>query len=101
MKTQRFKRLITQVLSQRLSLLMILAGTLLLACSNDSDSNRNPIEVPSGVVSSVSNSVTGSSQVSENAVNGDTVGIIAVATEAGGGTISYSLSDDAGGLELV
>ncbi|WP_186289687.1 cadherin-like domain-containing protein [Methylomonas koyamae] len=56
------------------------------------------INLNDNTVSTITDSNSGSNTVNENAVNGTVVGITALATDAdAGATISYSLTDDAGG----
>ena len=50
---------------------------------------RSPTVIPSA------------NQVSENANVGDSVGVTALATDADGDTVTYSLDDDAGGLFTI
>ncbi|WFP52110.1 cadherin domain-containing protein [Methylomonas sp. EFPC3] len=74
-----------------------------LATSSDGSSNSQSFTIAvtnlnDNPVSTVSDSNATANSVAENAANGTVVGITALATDAdSGATISYSLSDDAGG----
>ena len=52
-------------------------------------------------IGAVSDSDASANQVSENANVGDSVGVTALATDADGDTVTYSLDDDAGGLFTI
>ena len=73
--------------------------------SSTADMAINVADVTDGdtdnAVGAVSDSDTAASQVSENANVGDTVGVTALATDADGDTVTYSLDDDAGGLFTI
>ena len=52
-------------------------------------------------VGAVSDSDASANQVSENANVGDSVGVTALATDADGDAVTYSLDDDAGGMFTI
>ena len=70
--------------------------------SSTADMAINVSDVTNGdtdnAVGAVSDSDASANQVSENANVGDSVGVTALATDADGDTVTYSLDDDAGGL---
>ena len=73
--------------------------------SSTADMAINVSDVTNGdtdnAVGAVSDSDASANQVSENAAVGASVGVTALATDADGDTVTYSLDDDAGGLFTI
>ena len=73
--------------------------------SSTADMAINVADVTDGdtdnAIGAVSDSDASANQVSENANVGDSVGVTALATDADGDTVTYSLDDDAGGLFTI
>ena len=73
--------------------------------SSTADMAINVADVTSGdtdnAVGAISDSDTSANQVSENANVGDSVGVTALATDADGDAVTYSLDDDAGGMFTI
>ena len=73
--------------------------------SSTGDMTVNVADVTSGdtdnAVGGVSDSDASANQVSENANVGDSVGVTALATDADGDAVTYSLDDDAGGMFTI
>ena len=73
--------------------------------SSTADMAINVSDVTSGdtdnAVGAVSDSDASANDVSENASVGDSVGVTALATDADGDAVTYSLDDDAGGMFTI
>ena len=73
--------------------------TFSIGVTDDNSASASPTTTPEFTVSAVTDSNAAPNSVAENATVGTTVGITAFASDADGSdTVSYSLSDDAGGL---